>query len=197
MHFWQIQASFLLLEQWDVIFYHPPASMQINQFFKSSSFITFLLSPWYSLLWNVYQFFFFFENSNSLSFLNWCFNFSFFAPTFQFTSISYTWQSWKYTPFKNHFVKIHKTNHVNSRMGQKWKSRCVLNNVFNPIHSLSSILTKFEKENGLKKPMKNKKKQKNEQPWTLTYILVLQIISSFFLFCLNQLVFPPKWCHAN
>jgi len=30
------------------------------------------------------------------------------------------------------FVKIHKTNHVNSKVGQKCGSRSALNNVFNP-----------------------------------------------------------------
>jgi hypothetical protein len=38
---------------------------------------------------------------------------------------------WKYTHFSNHLVWIHKTNHVNFRIGQKWEDWCALNNVLN------------------------------------------------------------------
>jgi hypothetical protein len=44
------------------------------------------------------------------------------------------------------------------------------------IHSISSILTEFEQQRFLKNSEKNK--QRNEQPWTLAYTLVLQIMSS-------------------
>jgi hypothetical protein len=49
--------------------------------------------------------------------------------------------------------------------------------------------------------MEESKKQKNEQPWTLTYTLVLQTMSyplSSFFFCLDQLV-PSKMmpCKLN
>jgi hypothetical protein len=57
------------------------------------------------------------------------------------------------------------------------------------IHNMSSIFTKFEqqglKKNNEKKKQKKQKNKKNEQPWTLTYTLILQtmssLVSSFFL----------------
>jgi hypothetical protein len=60
---------------------------------------------------------------------------------------------------------------------------------------LSSILIEFEQKRIKENNKKKDKKQINEQPWTLVYTLVLQIMSSplsFFLFGLDQLVFLPK-----
>ncbi len=55
------------------------------------------------------------------------------------------------------FVKIHKTSQVNSRIGQKWGVDVLL--TIYSIHSMSSILTKFEQQeykNKMKKKQKNK-----------------------------------------
>jgi hypothetical protein len=54
---------------------------------------------------------------------------------------------------------------------------------------MSSILPKFEQQE-----FKKNKKQKNEQPWTLVYIFVLQTMSSPLnsLFWSTPISFPPK-----
>jgi hypothetical protein len=49
------------------------------------------------------------------------------------------------------------------------------------------------------KMMKNNEKQWKRQPWTLTYILILQTVSFPLssIFGPNQLNFPTKWSHVD
>jgi hypothetical protein len=67
--------------------------------------------------------------------------------------------------------------------------------IMSSIHSMFSTITEF-KQQRYKKTRKKNKKVKNEQPWTLAYTLVLQIMSSPLssFFNLEHFVFPPKWC---
>ncbi len=63
----------------------------------------------------------FFCKSKSLSICeNCCFNLPLFVQPSNFTSILCTWKDWKCTLSSNHFMKVHKTNHVIFRIGQKW-----------------------------------------------------------------------------
>ncbi len=39
---------------------------------------------------------------------------------FQFIFISCIWKGWKCIPSNNHHVRMHKTSHVNSKIGPKW-----------------------------------------------------------------------------
>jgi hypothetical protein len=77
----------------------------------------------------------------------------------------------KCIPSNNHYVRIHKTGYVNFRNGQNGGALTMCS-----IHSMSSILIEFEQQ-GSKKTMR-KKKQKNEQPWSLAYTLILQTMNS-------------------
>jgi hypothetical protein len=68
------------------------------------------------------------------------------CPIFWFTSISCIWKGWKCTLSSNQLVKIHKTSHVNSEIGQN-KGASVLSTM-SSIYSMSSILTEFEEQQG-------------------------------------------------
>jgi hypothetical protein len=74
-------------------------------------------------------------------------------------------------------------------MIKKWESLCSLNNVLNPwlFHSHKFWATKVKK-----KQWKKTKKQKNEQPSTIDYTLVLQIMSSRLssIFWSGPIAFP-------
>jgi hypothetical protein len=64
--------------------------------------------------------------------------------------------------------------------------------------NVSSILTKFEQEGFF---LKKRKKQRNEQPWTLVYTLILQTMSCPFkcYFWFGPIDFPSKMmsCRLN
>jgi hypothetical protein len=64
----------------------------------------------------------------------------------------------------------------------------------------SSTLTRFEQWGLKKNNEKNKKNKEMSKPWTISYTLVLQSMSSrlsLFFLGMDQLVFLPKWCHVS
>jgi len=62
-----------------------------------------------------------------------------------------------------------------------------------------NLSNKGKRKHSEKEPPEKKKKQRNEQPWTLAYTLVLQKLSSHLTlaFSPDQLVCPPQWCHST
>jgi hypothetical protein len=79
------------------------------------------------------------------------------CPTFQFISISCIWKSWKCTLSSNQLVKIHKTNHVNSEIGENKRAGAL--STMSSIYSMSSpflqnLSNKDKKYNEKKKTKK-------------------------------------------
>jgi hypothetical protein len=116
-------------------------------------------------------------------FLIYCFHFHF---------VHLDWKGWKCTLSSNHLARIHKTNHVNSKIDQKMGELLCFQQCLQSI-DVSSILIEFEQC--------KKIKWKNEQPWTLGYTLVLQTVSSCLscFFLSGPIGFPSKMmpCKLN
>ncbi len=96
---------------------------------------------------------------------------------------------WKCIP-SNHRVKIHKTTLVLIPIW--WKNGgdgvlSTMSNLYNVFHCHIIWIIRW------KKTMKKKKKQRNEQPWTLVQTLVLQTMKLFF-FKSRPTVFLPNLC---
>ncbi len=106
--------------------------------------------------------------------------FGFFSPLFSFFHVFFffiflcTWKNWK-------CIFLATTLWGSTKLAM-WILELIQNegasmlSTMSSIHSISSILTEFEQQRFLKNSEKNK--QRNEQPWTLAYTLVLQIMSS-------------------
>ncbi len=150
MHFWQIQASFLLLKQWGAILHHPRKLINFFNLCLSSQSLFFFCFGAFFFEVGI-NFFNLKKNPNSISLVNWRFNFWLFAPPFDsppfhtlgkaenaFLLATTLWRCTKPTML---ILELDK----NGKVG-------VLSTI-SSIHSLSSILTKFE-QHGFKKTMK-------------------------------------------
>ncbi len=96
-----------------------------------------------------------------------------------------------------HLARIYKTNHVNSRIDQK-NGRV---GVLSTLSSIHRCVFHFHRIWATKIKDNNEKEQKTKKWTTLDCILHIgspnhELFFKFF-FCLNQLVFPPKWCHVS
>jgi hypothetical protein len=123
LHFWQIQTSFPLLKQWTI-------HMIFTCFFTFFVFCHNCPFPWCFLLWNENQFKKSLVNSNPLPFVKIG------VSTFHFLlHLPIHLLFMHLEKLKMHFIPLrrwHKTNDVDSRIGQKLSSWCAFNNVLNP-----------------------------------------------------------------
>jgi hypothetical protein len=111
--------------------------------------------------------------------------------------MSCTWKGWKCIPSNNHLARIHKTNHVNSKIGQMKELVCFY--TMSLIHSMSSFSQHLSKK-GKRKQLKRGKKTKKLATLDLNihFDFPIHELSCKLLFCCpDQLVFFSKWCHVN
>jgi hypothetical protein len=112
-----------------------------------------------------------------------------------------TYKGLKFVFLSNNLMWIYKSNYVNIGCVKKWNGGCALNNVLNPYNVFNSCIVSTLKTTKKKQWKIVKNNGNNERdnlrpqftswfskPWAF-------LLASFFY--LDQLNFPPKWCHVK